>query len=348
MKNKFLILIMISMFSTGLALAQDVTPGWSQKPPVLRGKLDTDEVRGYMFGPGDEIAGKVLGEQDYNFLVTVDENGRIEIPFADAPIIAKCKTEQELRVEITRLLGIYLRKPQLSLQTVKKSRAHTSIYGAVQTPARIELSRRATLMELIVAAGGPTEQAGGMVEVFRILPPACTKDDDANFWKAEGSDVTEIPSRVFSLGALNLGREDSNPVILPGDVIHVQKAAPAYITGEVIAPQGILLKEGGTSLMEAIGMISGTTQAAKTKEIKIYRLKPGANPASKERDTIVANLNLIKEGKEKDVMLQPYDIIQVDKTKKSLALTILEFAVGAGKQAISSAATSTGSKVIYY
>lgn len=335
------------MFSTGAVQAQNTAVASAKKLPVNAVTASIEPSKGYMIGPGDEISGKVQGEDEFNFVVTVDENGMIELSFADQPIMVKCKTQNVLRTEITGLLGKYLRNPQLSLQTTKKSRSKATIYGEVHLPQAIEVVRRFTLVEAVAMAGGLKEDAGGLVQVFRTQPPLCSSENDENNWKPESGDATEIPSRIYSLANIQLGKEESNPVILPGDVIQVQKAAPAYITGEVIAPQGILLKEGGTSLSEAIAKISGTTQTAKTKEIKIFRLKSGSNPASKERDILVANLELIKSGKEKDILLQPYDIIQVDKTRKSMAQTILEFAVGAGKAAVTAAANSTGYRVIY-
>lgn len=349
MKNTILFLLIISIFLTGSINAQDTAVAIAQKPVIAKPTQDTVSPKGYMYGPGDEITGKVAFEQEYSFVATVDENGRIEVPFSNTPVLVQCKTEAEVRSQLRKLLEEFLKNPQLSIQTTKRSRAHTSIYGAVPTAARIELSRRATLMELIVAAGGTTDQASGIVQVFRIQGPPCAGEDDSNRWKAESGDPGEIPSKIYSLSALSLGNEESNPVILPGDIIEVQKAAPAYITGEVISPQAIFLKERGTTLQEALSMISGTTPTAKTKEIKIYRLKPGSSPTSKERgEPIIVNFELIKAGKAKDVLLQPYDIVQVDKAKKPLALTILEFAIGAGKQAVQSAANSTGTKIIYY
>jgi protein involved in polysaccharide export with SLBB domain len=77
---------------------------------------------------------------------------------------------------------------------------------------------------------------------------------------------------MYSLTNLRQGKDEANPIIYPGDVIVVQKAAPVYVTGEVIAPQGIFLKEGGTSLTEAIAKVNGARREAKTKDIKIYRL----------------------------------------------------------------------------
>lgn len=347
MKNTIFVFIILSILLPGILTAQNTEVAVNQKIAVQTAIATVEPSKGYLIGPGDEIVVKVLGEDQFNFTATVNEDGKIVVPFFENPIVAKCKTENELRIDLTKLLSEYLKTPQLSFQTTKKSRSKATIFGEVNLPQPIEIERRFTLVEAIAVAGGLREEAGGMIEVFRTQRPLCSSEDDENYWKPESGDPTEIPSRVYSLANIRMGKEDSNPVILPGDVIQVQKAYPAYITGEVIAPQGILLKEGGTSLSEALAKISGTKGSAKTKEIKIYRLKPGFSLASKERDVLTANLELIKTGQEKDIMLQPYDIIEVDKTKKSMAMTILEFAVGAGKAAVTAAANSTGYRVIY-
>lgn len=348
MRNIIFVFILSIVFSTSTLLAQETAVAVVPKPVTTKtSRDDVAPAKGYMFGPGDEISGRVAFEPEYNFVAIVDENGRIEVPFSGTPILVQCKTEQQVRAELTSLLAVYLKAPQFGLQTKRGIRPNASIYGAVTNAARIELTRRATLMELIVAAGGVSEQAGGLVQVFRQQAPPCSAENDPNRWKPESDDPGEIPSRIYSLSALSLGREETNPVILPGDIIHVLKAPPAYITGEVVAPQAIFLKENGTTLQEAIGLLSGTTATAKTKEVKIYRLKKGASPTSKEREVISANLDKIKAGLEKDVLLKPYDIVEIDKAKKPLPLTILEFAVGAGRQAIQSAANSTGARIVY-
>ena len=132
-------------------------------------------------------------------------------------------------------------------------------------------------------------------------------------------------------------------MIIPGDIIIILKAAPVYITGEVLAPQGLYLKENGLSLTEAIAKIGGVGREAKTKNIKIYRLK--AN--SKDRDIIAVNYDLIKKGEQKDVMLEPYDIVEVDKASKSIGQTILEIVTGAGRTGISAVTQGLGTRVLY-
>ncbi|MCV4933311.1 hypothetical protein OFC23_33110, partial [Escherichia coli] len=74
------------------------------------------------------------------------------------PVDARCKTERELRSEISKLLARYLKNPQLSLRVTKRnSRPPVSIYGEVRQQQQVELTRRAYLLELISFAGGVTE-----------------------------------------------------------------------------------------------------------------------------------------------------------------------------------------------
>ena len=300
--------------------------------------------RGYMIGPGDEITGKVLGEPQFDFIATVDDDGKIEVPFTEKLLVAQCRTERELRSDVNALLSKYLKNPQLSLRvTDRKSRPPATIYGEVKTPAQIELRRRTTLVELISFSGGITDDAGGMVQVFRTRPPLCSKDGDDGTWKTNTGDPTDVPSRMYSLASIRSGKEEANPIIYPGDVIVVQKASPVYVTGEVVSPQGIYLKEGGMSLTEAIAKIGGVRREAKTKDIKIYRLRSN----SKDRDVLTANFDLIKKGEQKDIMLEPYDIIEVDKSKKSIGQTILEVVAGAARSGVSSLSGGVGTRILY-
>jgi polysaccharide biosynthesis/export protein len=334
-----------ALLSVVIALGAVYSVVGQTAPPVQGAKVtpvvDTNFPKSYLVGPGDEITVKVLGEPQFDFVATVDYNGKIEVPFFDKPIHAQCLSERDLRIEVSRLLSKYLKSPQMSLQiTGRKSRPPATIYGEVQKPQQVELMRRATLLELLSFSGGVTDEAGGMIQIFRTQPPICSDGGTDADWKKDSNDATEVPSRMYSLSALKLGREEANPVIFPGDVVVVQKAAPVYITGEVRQPQGIYLKEGGVSLSEAIAKIGGVNREAKTKDVKIYRLK--AN--SKDREIITANYDLIRKGEQKDIMLQPYDIVEVDKAKKNIGQTILEIATGG----LRTLATSTLPTAVLY
>ncbi len=281
-----------------LMLAVTSLTVFAQEPQV--------ETKGYLIGAGDKIEVKVLGEPQFDFNARIDEDGIIQVPFMDKTVMAQCRTEKDLRTDITKLLTKYLKNPQVNLQiTERRSIAPATIYGEVRLQQQVELRRKARLIELLSGAGGTTEDAGGMVQVFRTQKPMCGNPTEETAWANSGFDV---PNRQYSLTSVMSGKEESNPIIYPGDVIVVQKASPVYITGEVRQPTGLRIREGGLSLTQAIAVVGGTI-APKTKNVNIYRLKDN----SQERELISVDYEAIKKGKQKDVMLQPYDIVEVNK-----------------------------------
>lgn len=290
--------------------------------------LEPQPERGYLVGPGDEITGRVLGEPQFDFVATIDEDGRFQVPFFEEGIMASCRTEKELRAEVTQLLAKYLKSPQISVRvTGRNSRPPATIYGEVRQPQQVILRRQARLLELLAFAGGVTSIAGGTIQVFQTRSPMCASPAAEADWKAETSDGLDVPSRLYSLNSVKRGSEEANPIINPGDIIVVQEAAPVFIVGEVNAVGRVLVPEGGLPLTQAIAMVGGVKQGAKTKDIKIYRLKADL----KDREIITANYDKIKKGEQKDLLLSPNDIVEVDRSKKSITQTILEIAGGSAR-----------------
>lgn len=284
--------------------------------------------QGYLLGPGDVISIKTLGEQQFDVDgATIDEDGKLVIPWTDEPLIAKCKTERDLQAEVAKRWSRYLKNPQISLRvTQRNSRAPVSVFGEVQKPQQFPLTRRLFLMEVISFAGGQTDKSGGMVQVFRTRGPMCGEGDPSTNWKVDTSGVggVPVPSKIFSLANLGQSGEDSNPEILPGDIVLLTKASPIYVVGEVIKPGEMVLPDGGLPLTQALAMASGATREAKKKGIKIYRRKPG----SATPDVLIANYDQITKGIENDIVLQPYDIVEVGKAPKSFTDYLIEFATG--------------------
>lgn len=306
--------------------------------------LSASAASNYLLGPGDEIVTKVLGEEQFNFETAVDENGNIEVPFLETPINAMCKSSGQLKSEVVKALSKYLRNPQVSL-TIKerKSRPPVTVTGEVRTPQQVTLMREARLLELISFSGGETDNAGGNVEIFRQRPPMCADSEIVAEWRKEAANSQGVPSRIYSLRSVKSGINEANPIVYPGDIVIVQKAAPVYIVGEVRNPQGVYLKGDGTTLTQAIAMVGGVTREAKTKDVRIYRKK--AN--SIERETISVNLDLIKKGEQKDILLEANDQIEVDKTKKSVMQTILEVATGAARNSVTGFTGLLPQRVLY-
>ncbi len=332
MKRSIVFILGLILFSSVAVFAQDEVPS-------------ENSTSSYLIRPGDKLVGKVLGEEEFNFEVTIDENGRFELPFVDKVVSAKCRTQGEVKDEIKLHYSKYLRSPLLSVQvTERRKPAPVTVSGAVRTPQQIELRREARLIELISFSGDVTEESGGIVQVFRTQIPTCSNEADRKEWLLESDNGRTLPSRMFSLSNIKEGIQEANPIIYPGDIIVVEKALPVYFIGEVGRSEGVYIKEGGLSLTQAIAMVGGVQSRAKTKDIKIYRMKDN-NP--KNREEMSVNYDDIKKGTADDVMLHPYDIIDVAKKKKSMAQTVFEVVTGVGRNVISTVSTSGASRILY-
>ena len=180
--------------------------------------------------------------------------------------------------------------------------------GEVGQQQQITLIRRAHLLELISFAGGETDRSGGMIQVFRTRPPMCSDDAAIAQWKVEAEGEFGVPSRTFSIASMKQGKGEANPEIFPGDVIVVLKAAPVYIIGEVVKPGELSIPEDGLPLTQALAMASGITRAARRRSIRSSVERSG----SPQPEVIAVNFKAIQKGQQKDFVLLPFDIIEVD------------------------------------
>ncbi|MBK8148780.1 MAG: SLBB domain-containing protein [Acidobacteria bacterium] len=276
--------------------------------------------RGYLIGPGDRISVRTLGETEFSWEGWVDENGKFQVPGSNDGIMAKCLSEDELRNEVAKYVSKYLKNPQMSVfVSERKSRPPVTVYGEVRQPGPVQLTRRATLRELLAFAGGETKESSGMIQVTRTQPLLCSEESDED-WKTLADRGVGFPSRLYSLSSL----KNINPEVFPGDIIDVQKASVVYVVGEVNKPGELYIPEGGLRLLQALAMASGTTRDAKRKELKVIRRKEG----SAQPEVIAINYATIKKGERDDVILQPFDIVEVGKAKESIGDIFLKTLTG--------------------
>lgn len=296
------------LFLAGAVTAQD-------------GNVAAPTATGYLIGPGDVLTINVLGEEQFAVsAVTVDDDGKVQVPYSEG-IVVQCKTEKEVRDMVVKVYSRLIKNPQVSVYVKeRKSRPPATVYGEVRTPGQIQLTRRATLRELLAFSGGVTKDASGMIQITRTQRQVCAAGSGED-WTAKTDSDYGFASRLYSLGSL----KQTNPEILPGDIVDVQKASPVYVVGEVLKPSELTIPEGGLPLTQAIAMASGITREAKTKLIKIHRRKEG----SAQAEIITVNFDLIRKGEQKDVMLQPFDIVEVDKAKKTIGDVMYDFLINA-------------------
>ena len=345
-----LFLIVAVVFVCGLAMfayAQDPQQQPSS-PPAPQGpsSLDVQGIKSYLLGPGDVLDVRVFGQPDLSSSVQVDSDGNLSsLPFLEKPIPAKCRTDKEIQKDITVAYSKFINNPQVSVRiSERNSRQPATVFGAVRQPTRVEMKRKVRLNELMAVSGGFTERASGTIQILHTEPLMCPEPGEEA--QAKPIDGTQIPLHIVKIGDLRAGKLEANPVIRPGDYVLVTEAEPVYITGSVMAPNGVYLREG-LMLSRALAMVGGARKEAKLTEVKIFRQIPG----SANQEVILVDVAAIKKNQKPDVALQAYDVIEVPEAGMFSSSRIGATLVGALTGGLSSAITNTGmylpSRVIY-
>jgi len=343
--------IVLSLTFPGLVQTQEPQSAPSQDvaPPSVRpdnSGVDTQGIRNYLLGPGDTLDVRVFGQSDLNAVVEVDSDGNISsLPFLDAPIPAKCRTDKEIQKDIVKAYGKYIKNPQVSVRIAeRKSRQPATVFGAVRQPTRVQMQRKVRLNELMVVSGGFTDRASGTIQIFHTEPLMCPQPGEEAL--AQPIDDTKAPFEIVKISELRSGKGQANPVVRPGDIVLVTEAEPVYITGSVIAPQGIFLRDQLT-LSRALAMVGGVRKEGKESDVRIYRQKPGAT----DQEMIRVDYGAIKKNQKPDFFLQAFDIIEVPEagmfSPSRIGQTLVGAVSGSLGNMFSTGGTSIANRVIY-
>ncbi len=292
-----------------LAQSQSQQQSQPTAPAYQPGSASIDEqgIRGYRLGPGDILDVRIWGQSDLNSMVEIDEDGNVSsLPFIEDPIPAKCRTEKEVQKSVTDAYAKYLVKPRVSVRIAeRKSRPPATIWGAVHMPQRLPMIRKIQLHEMVAAAGGFTDTAGGTIQIIHTIPELCPDPGEvAKSTTSQGSDIGQLQN--YKISALRMGEGDGDPFVRPGDIVYVTQGDPVFVTGMVTQPQAVFIKDQMT-LTGAIARAGGVQRLGKKSEVHILRKKDDKLGG----EDIKVNYEAILKGKEKDVALQAYDIVDI-------------------------------------
>jgi SLBB domain len=166
-----------------------------------------------------------------------------------------------------------------------------TIYGAVRTPARFDVSSNVSVAKALAMAGGPNEHAGKTLHV--LSPCNC-------------SNCSEAASRIieYDLAGVLGAKENGGPSLTPGDIVVVDEVRVVYITGNVARKQEVKFTEDLT-VSKAIAFAGGVAMSSDLVVIRIIRrwnmfVKP-----------ILVDLKAVRESRADDIKLEPWDIVDV-------------------------------------
>lgn len=283
-------------------VSSDNLPNYLEKQTLDAGKRNEK----YRIGFQDTIEISVFRHSDLSQVVSVSPDGTILMPKIDRPIIAVCKTERELKVDIETLYKSYLKNPYVSVRVAQQLSQPFAVIGAVEKPGNFYLNRRIRLLELLAFAGGPKSgEAGTKIQVARVgNVTGCN----------EGVEGEENKTAFLGFTTSDVMSGKVNPYLQPGDIVTVLDAEVAYVVGDVNKPSKISLKEPVT-LTQAIAAAEGLNSTAKIEKIIIQRQERG----TQSKTEITYNLKDINSRKIPDPVLQANDIVEVPSDKLKTA-----------------------------
>jgi len=320
---------------------QTSTPTVSESPG-----LDIQGIKSYLLGPGDVLDVRVFGQPELTTSVQVDSDGNLSaLPFLETPILAKCRSDKEVQKDIAKAYAKFINNPQVSVRIAERnSRQPATVFGAVRQPTRVEMKRKVRLNELIAVSGGFTERAAGTIQILHTEPLMCPEPGEEA--EAEPIDGTKIPLQIVKISELRSGKAEANPVVRPGDYVLVTEAEPVYITGAVLSPGGIYLRDQ-LMLSRALAMVGGARKEAKLNDVRVYRQVPG----SAAQEVIRVDVAAIKKNQKPDFLLHAYDVIEVSESgmfsSNRIGSTLMGALTGGLSGAISTTGTYLPSRIIY-
>ena len=169
-------------------------------------------VNTYHIGVDDRLQVSVWRNPDLSATVPVRPDGKISLPLV-GDVAAGGRTAEEVADDIKQRLETYIRDPQVAvILTELRSNEYLSrvrVTGAVRQPVSITYRQGMTVLDAVLAAGGPTEFASAdRTELYR---------------KGGGGGTRTFDVRLGKI--MKKGELSTNLPVQPGDIIAVPERA---------------------------------------------------------------------------------------------------------------------------
>jgi len=273
-----------------------------------------------VIGSGDLLHIDVFDVPELSRDVRVSDTGDISYPLIPGKIAVAGLTSFQLESKLEQLLlanGL-VSHPQVSVFMKEQNSQPVTVVGAVGHPTVYQVMRPTTLLEVLTAAGGVSDNAGNVVIITRPVRSGEPTTEPVSATTEAKPKEQQITIPLQSL--LESGNPVFNIQIYGGDTVTVPAAGIIYVLGMgVTTPGEYILQDRGeqVTVLKALALAHGLTTFAKGNSAVIMRL----NPQTGQRDTIAVQLKKVEERKADDVPMKSNDILYVPDSagKKALA-----------------------------
>jgi polysaccharide export outer membrane protein len=308
-----LIRAFLPVFLSGLAAA---TPSFCQQhletteetnTRILERAKDTNAASGeYRLGSGDLVNVDVFDVPQLTRDVRVSEAGYISLPLLPVRVLAKGLTGMQLEEKISELLQAngLVSHPNVTVTLKEQHSQPITVIGAVKSPQVVQTIRPMSLLEVLSACGGITDEAGSTLLVTRDSQagPNTSKTGVA-------SDDLAMP-QTFTISLwdlLNNATSKNNLLLSGGDIVTVPRAGIVYVVGAVNHPGGFVLSNDADRMtaLKALALAQGAISTSKPNEAVILR----RDPVTGKNLEIPVDLRKIMQHKGDDAKLEANDIL---------------------------------------
>lgn len=245
----------------------------------------------YLIGPEDLLEIEAYNVDELKKTVRVNSHGDIALPLVGV-INVKGLTTSDVEQLITKKLEKYVKETVVTVYMKEYKSQRVSVMGAVNKPQVFEITGQRYLLDMLMIAGGLSNNAGNICYVIR---PTLINNPNS---RAET--IVIALDELLESGNLSL-----NIPVFAGDVINVPKGGIIFVDGAVHSP-GAFNMNGKTTLVQAITMAKGVTSSASLGDVRIFRENNKG-----EKDIIPVDYKAIHKGDKPDIQVVENDIIIV-------------------------------------
>ncbi len=218
----------------------------------------------YVIGPGDSFSVTLWGRIDAQFALQVDRNGQVIVPQVGALKVWGMKFG-ELENYLQHELGRKYTDFRMSITMDRLRVIRVFVVGEAATPGSYTVSSLATVINALVAAGGPSKN--GSLRTIQL--------------RRNGAEPMTIDLYDFLLG----GDRSGDVRLQDGDTIFIPLIGPvAGVAGNVKRP-AIYEMAGPMTLGEVLDLAGGVTFAGWLQRVQVERIE-------NHRKRIVVDFNL--------------------------------------------------------